>query len=646
MDTPVYTVSVTVGGSSQTTESKIGNVLPQTIITRQSGSIVATFLDAAGAAFDLSSLTSLDMFAKPFNSSETPVNMGTGVISGAGNNIYTVVWVKDKIPAGWSTFAQDRDGAIVLYLQLEETGTLDFYQWGTRFNVDDGDYTGTADVLPLVSLVFYYNPIWGYNNTTVDADPGAGIFRMDSTALASVTELYISDDNQSSVDMQTLIQSSAVGTNIYITNPNVATDAALFTVSGAATNNTGYTTVPVTFVDSGSSSFTNSAILSFSFIPVSNEAPFIDSTALVKNAADATKLIGFDASAITTATERTITMPDANVDLTPGTGSFEEKLSGATLTAATVATGDKITGQDVNDSDNLKTFTAQSIADLKVTEVSEDTTPQLAGFLDAADNRISSLLGIGAKTTTVLDIATGAVTQTQIIHNIGTESAAAADDLDSIVPATGQTEILITMNDAAEVPTIKHATGTNTFLLAADTDLLMVMNTFYHFHHDGTNWKLIGSSASGGGVVQQVGYNTTSTSASTSTAIPFDNTIPQSTEGASCGMDLAYTPLDTANILYITVSGWGTSSAVSGWMMTLFKDSDTDALMTGLATNSAAFEGTATFTYKMVAGTVSAITFKTRFGANSGTAYWIRKTSGDLFSTAKGGSILITEVTP
>ncbi len=373
MDTPVYTVSVTVGGSSQTTESKIGNVLPQTIITRQSGSIVATFLDAAGAAFDLSSLTSLDMFAKPFNSSETPVNMGTGVISGAGSNIYTVVWVKDKIPAGWSTFAEDRDGAIVLYLQLEETGTLDFYQWGTRFNVDDGDYTGTADVLPLVSLVFYYNPIWGYNNTTVDADPGAGIFRMDNTALASVTELYIADDNQSSVDMQTLIQSSAVGTNIYITNPNVATDAALFTVSGAATNNTGYTTVPVTFVDSGSSSFTNSAILSFSFIPVSNEAPFIDSTALVKNAADATKLIGFDASAITTATERTITMPDANVDLTPGTGSF-----------ATAAEGD---------------LAATAMQDLV-----DDTTPQLGGSLSANSKQIQESKGADIASATALPV--------------------------------------------------------------------------------------------------------------------------------------------------------------------------------------------------------------------------------------------------
>ena len=39
-------------------------------------------------------------------------------------------------------------------------------------------------------------------------------------------------------------------------------------------------------------------------------------------------------------------------------------LDGATISTATVATGDKVLIQDVNDSDNLKTITAQSIADL------------------------------------------------------------------------------------------------------------------------------------------------------------------------------------------------------------------------------------------------------------------------------------------
>ncbi|HPJ53819.1 MAG TPA: hypothetical protein PLF80_12870 [Flavobacteriales bacterium] len=46
-------------------------------------------------------------------------------------------------------------------------------------------------------------------------------------------------------------------------------------------------------------------------------------------------------------------------------------LDGATLTAATVASGDKVLVQDVDDSDNLKTVTAQSIADLASGGVSD-----------------------------------------------------------------------------------------------------------------------------------------------------------------------------------------------------------------------------------------------------------------------------------
>ncbi len=44
--------------------------------------------------------------------------------------------------------------------------------------------------------------------------------------------------------------------------------------------------------------------------------------------------------------------------------SAQETISGATLTSATVASTDKVLIQDVSDSDNLKTITAQSIADL------------------------------------------------------------------------------------------------------------------------------------------------------------------------------------------------------------------------------------------------------------------------------------------
>ncbi len=52
-----------------------------------------------------------------------------------------------------------------------------------------------------------------------------------------------------------------------------------------------------------------------------------------------------------------------NLGLVIGT-DVQEEIDGATLTGVTVATGDKVLIQDVSDTDNLKTVTAQSIADL------------------------------------------------------------------------------------------------------------------------------------------------------------------------------------------------------------------------------------------------------------------------------------------
>lgn len=73
-----------------------------------------------------------------------------------------------------------------------------------------------------------------------------------------------------------------------------------------------------------------------------------------------------------------------------------DALDGATLTAVTVAGTDKVLIQDVSDSDNLKTVTAQSIADLAsggIAAVVDDTTPQLGGNLDTNSHDINVALG-------------------------------------------------------------------------------------------------------------------------------------------------------------------------------------------------------------------------------------------------------------
>jgi hypothetical protein len=89
-----------------------------------------------------------------------------------------------------------------------------------------------------------------------------------------------------------------------------------------------------------------------------------------------------------TATEvRTIINVEAGADVTDET-NVTDALDGATLTAATIATADKVLIQDTDDSDILKTVTTQAVADLKVSQLSEDTTPQLGGILDTNSQQV------------------------------------------------------------------------------------------------------------------------------------------------------------------------------------------------------------------------------------------------------------------
>lgn len=262
MDTPTYTGTITIGGASQTTQSKIGSFLPRDLITKQSGSLILTCVDVNADPFDLSSLTDTTVYAKPYGTNETPVSLGTGVVSGAGSNIFTITWVSDTMPAGWSSYLDDKDGAIVLYTIMDETGTADYFSWSTRFNVFDDTFTLDGNTLPSVNLVFYDNQVYEYDNTTTDADPGAGKFRLDNTTLASATEMYIADDNKSGVNLSSYWQSLGSGSDLYIANATTVADASYFTVSGTPTNNSGYTTIPITYVDAGTSSFTNGQYMS------------------------------------------------------------------------------------------------------------------------------------------------------------------------------------------------------------------------------------------------------------------------------------------------------------------------------------------------------------------------------------------------
>lgn len=103
------------------------------------------------------------------------------------------------------------------------------------------------------------------------------------------------------------------------------------------------------------------------------------------------------------------------------------------------------------------------------------------------------------------------------------------------------------------------------------------------------------------------------TAASGITPIPFDNTVPQSSEGYEWGT-LSYTPANASNRLLVRATVYaGESSNVSdGLIQAIFKNSDADALSANSA--NAVFGGPAAgvleTSHNMVAGTASAIVFK------------------------------------
>jgi hypothetical protein len=152
------------------------------------------------------------------------------------------------------------------------------------------------------------------------------------------------------------------------------------------------------------------------------------------------------------------------------------------------------------------------------------------------------------------------------------------------------------------------------------------------------------ASAKQAGDVVKVVNTQTGAVASTTTVLPFDDTIPQNTEGAEF-FTRTITPASATNKLRIDVVFNGSPSTTSYVTVALFKDSDASALAVGshYAANGEYVQ--TVFTFFMDAGTTSEITFKVRAGLHvAGTLTMngdggARRLGGILYS-----SITITEI--
>lgn len=148
-----------------------------------------------------------------------------------------------------------------------------------------------------------------------------------------------------------------------------------------------------------------------------------------------------------------------------------------------------------------------------------------------------------------------------------------------------------------------------------------------------------------GSLVQFVDTTTGAVNSGT-TVIPYDDTIPQNTEGDQY-LSLAITPLSTTNKLIIEgIVNVANSAANQRMIAAIFQDAIASAIGVSTTVNITANTGVPVYVYaSMAAGTTSATTFKIRAGANgAGTTTFngdsaARKFGGITFSWMK-----ITEV--
>jgi hypothetical protein len=129
-----------------------------------------------------------------------------------------------------------------------------------------------------------------------------------------------------------------------------------------------------------------------------------------------------------------------------------------------------------------------------------------------------------------------------------------------------------------------------------------------------------------------------------STAIPLDDTIPQSSEGTQI-LTLSITPTSATNVLRVFFKGQGAAPAY--WSAALFLDSETSARdAAAVYCGDGARIQPVVLDYQMIAGTTSTVTFKIRVGPNTGTMRLNGGNASRVFGGVQRCKLIIEEMTP
>jgi len=140
-------------------------------------------------------------------------------------------------------------------------------------------------------------------------------------------------------------------------------------------------------------------------------------------------------------------------------------------------------------------------------------------------------------------------------------------------------------------------------------------------------------------VVQQVVVETATHTASITTDMVLDDTIPQNSEGDEL-FTLAITPVSTTSVLLIEIDVQCAVSANDYSIGAIFQDSTANALAAGYYLHDAAEPRRFRMMHRMAAGTTSSTTFKFRIGSRGASVLSI---NGDS-STRRFGGVMVSRM--
>ena len=288
------------GNTLEATTGRVNTVTVSNVATSSGspGSATASFTTSSGAlALGIPvGQTGHAGVSMQYSTTTTDSDPGAGFIRGNNTslNSCTILYVDDSdgttdISAwvqSWDNSSSGSKGFITLAGNPNSSSPLVIFKVNGTVT-DASGYTkvpvayvaGSTSITNSAEISVQFSPAgdgdvagldYTFSTTTTDSDPGTGVLRLNHGTIGSATAIYIDDSDANSADVSAYLLTWDDSTNsadrgqIYITKKSAPANFAIFKVSGASTDASGYVKLAVTHVSSNGS-FSNTDPIAVEF---------------------------------------------------------------------------------------------------------------------------------------------------------------------------------------------------------------------------------------------------------------------------------------------------------------------------------------------------------------------------------------------